>query len=191
MADWLENLKGLVGWSNTSQPVTNDNSGFTVLSRNPTTGIYEQVRIPNITGTKDIYSLNGMARVQANYGDDMAAAAQTGQQVANSDITPWQQGLAYGLAGMRALSGLANAFLGYKNYKLAKKQFGFEKDLMNRNIANQAKVINNTYDNAAQVAAGMIGGVDNAGNYGMVNQDIVNRYATNAEKKHVDGSRVG
>lgn len=103
----------------------------------------------------------------------------------------WQQGLAYGLAGMQALSGLANAFLGYKNYKLAKKQFGFEKDVMNRNIANQAKVINNTYDNAAQVAAGMIGGVDSAGNYGMVNQDIVDRYAANAEKKHVDGSRVG
>lgn len=191
IADWWENLKGLVGWSNTPQPVTNNNSGFTVLSRNPTTGIYEQVRIPNITNTKDISSLNGMTRIQANYGDDMAAAAQTGQQVANNGNMTWQQGLGYGLAGLQALSGLANAFIGYKNYKLAKKQFGFEKEVMNRNIANQAKVINNTYDNAAQVAAGMIGARDSAGNYGMTNQEVVDKYAANAEKKHVDGSRVG
>ena len=118
----------------------------------------------------------------------------------NTPVTPtntgtngmtWQQGLGYGLAGLQALSGLANAFIGYKNYKLAKKQFGFEKDVMNRNIANQAKVINNAYDNAAQVAAGMVGAKDNAGNYGMTNQEVVDRYAANAEKKHVDGSRVG
>ena len=102
----------------------------------------------------------------------------------------WQQGLGYGLAGLQALTGLANAFIGYKNYKLAKKQFGFEKEVMNRNIANQAKIINNTYDNAAQVAAGMIGARDNAGNYGLTNQEVVDRYAANAEKKHVDGSRV-
>ena len=103
----------------------------------------------------------------------------------------WQQGLGYGLAGLQALTGLANAFIGYKNYKLAKKQFGFEKEVMNRNIANQAKIINNTYNNAAQVAAGMIGAKDSAGNYGMTSQDVVDRYAANAEKKHVDGSRVG
>lgn len=109
----------------------------------------------------------------------------------NNPSGGWQQGLGYGLAGLQALSGLANAFIGYKNYKLAKKQFGFEKDVMNRNIANQAKVINNTYDNAAQVAAGMIGARDSTGNYGMTNQEVVDRYAANAEKKHVDGSRVG
>lgn len=102
-----------------------------------------------------------------------------------------QQGLSYGLAGLQALSGLANAYIGYKNYKLARDQFGFEKAAMNRNIANQAKVINNTYDNAAQVAAGMIGARDSAGNYGMTNQEVVDRYAANAEKKHVDGSKVG
>jgi hypothetical protein len=94
-------------------------------------------------------------------------------------------------SGLNALSGLANAYLGFKNYSLAKKQFGFEKAAINRNIANQAKIINNTYDNAAQVAAGMIGGRDSAGNYGMTNQEVVDRYAANAEKKHVDGSKVG
>ena len=94
-------------------------------------------------------------------------------------------------SGLNALSGLANAFLGYKNYKLAKDQFGFEKAAINRNIANQAKIINNTYNNAAQVAAGMIGGRDAQGNFGYTDPAIVERYAKKAEEKHVDGSRIG
>ena len=110
--------------------------------------------------------------------------------VSNNNGLTWQQGLNYGLAGLQALSGLANAYTGYKNYQLAKQQFGFEKAAMNRNIANQAKIINNAYDNAAQVAAGMVGAKDNAGNYGMTNQEVVDKYAANAEKKHVDGSSL-
>lgn len=94
-------------------------------------------------------------------------------------------------SGLNALSGLANAFLGYKNYKLAKDQFGFEKAAINRNIANQAKIINNTYNNAAQVAAGMVGGIDSQGNFGYTDPAIVERYAKKAEEKHVDGSRIG
>ena len=34
---------------------------------------------------------------------------------------------------LQGLSGLANAYMGYKNYKLAKEQFGFQKGLANRN----------------------------------------------------------
>lgn len=93
-------------------------------------------------------------------------------------------------AGIQGLSGLANAYLGYKNYQLAQDQFKFQKGLANRNLANQAKIINNTYDNAAQVAAGMIGGKDAQGNYGVVNQSTVDRYANKAKEKHVDGSPI-
>lgn len=92
--------------------------------------------------------------------------------------------------GLQGLSGLASAYTGYKNYQLAKDQFNFQKGLANRNLANQAKIINNTYDNAAQVAAGMIGGRDSSGNYGFTDQAIVDRYAANARKKHVDGSAI-
>lgn len=98
---------------------------------------------------------------------------------------------------LQGLSGLANAYMGYKNYKLAKEQFGFQKGLANRNLANQAKVINNTYDNAAQVAAGMIGGgsynpaTDTQGSFGMVDQATVDQYAKKAKEKHVDGSSIG
>jgi hypothetical protein len=94
-------------------------------------------------------------------------------------------------SGLNALSGLANAYLGFKNYSLAKKQFGFEKAAINRNIANQAKIINNAYDNAAQVAAGMVGGRDAQGNFGYTDPAIVERYAKKAEEKHVDGNKVG
>ena len=143
---------------------------------------------PSNGGTYDFASRGGVGN-SLNF-DFNADQFMQGLNVPSDGMT-WQQGLGYGLAGLQALSGLANAFLGYKNYKLAKKQFGFEKAAINRNIANQAKIINNAYDNAAQVAAGMIGGRDNIGNYGMTNQEVVDRYAANAEKKHVDGSRVG
>ena len=93
-------------------------------------------------------------------------------------------------SGLQGLSGLAQAFVGMKNYELAQQQFKYQKGLANRNLANQAKIINNTYDNAAQVAAGMIGGKDASGNYGFTNQAIVDDYAKKAKEKHVDGSAI-
>ena len=92
--------------------------------------------------------------------------------------------------GLQGLSGLAQAFVGMKNYELAQQQFKYQKGLANRNLANQAKIINNTYDNAAQVAAGMIGGKDVSGNYGFTNQAIVDDYAKKAKEKYVDGSAI-
>lgn len=103
----------------------------------------------------------------------------------------WNTQTLAGIAGgLQALSGLANAYMSYKNYGLAKDQFNFQKGLANRNLANQAKVINNAYDNAAQVAAGMIGGKDSSGNYGMTSTDIINKYSNKAKEQHVDGSVV-
>lgn len=92
---------------------------------------------------------------------------------------------------MQGLAGIGNMFNAYKQYGLAKRKFAFEKAAANRNVANQAKIINNTYDNAAQVAAGMIGGKDSEGNYGYVDQGLVNAYAQKAKDKHVDGSKLG
>ena len=98
--------------------------------------------------------------------------------------------------GLQALGGLASAYTGYKNYQMAKDQFGFQKGLANRNLANQAKTINNAYSNAAQVAAGMIGGgsynpaTDTQGSFGMVDQATVDQYAKKAKEKHVDGSAI-
>lgn len=109
-----------------------------------------------------------------------------------SNNQSWLEQNAKGLAaigmGIQGLSGLANAYMGYQNYQLAKDQFNYQKGLANRNLANQAKIINNTYDTAAQVAAGMIGGRDSYGNYGFTNQDVINRYSNSAKDKHVSGT---
>lgn len=91
---------------------------------------------------------------------------------------------------LQGIAGLRQAQMAEQQLKLAKQQFGFQKGLANRNLANQAKVINNQYDNAAQVAAGMMGGVDAEGNYGMVNPEVVSRYSQAAKEKHVDGSSI-
>ena len=94
-------------------------------------------------------------------------------------------GIMQGLAGFQQM-GLANRAL-----SLAKQQFGFQKALANRNLANQAKIINNTYDNAAQVAAGMVGGKDSSGRYGFTSPTLVADYANKAKQQHVDGSAIG
>lgn len=40
-------------------------------------------------------------------------------------------------------TGLVNAYTGYEGLKLGKDQFGFAKDSFNKNLANQAQLINN------------------------------------------------
>ena len=134
-------------------------------------------------------SFNGYGDADSMYGD-----------IANTNVpTPSTSSSGFGFntgtfgavaSGLQGLSGLAQAFVGMKNYELAQQQFKYQKGLANRNLANQAKIINNTYDNAAQVAAGMIGGKDTSGNYGFTDQAIVNDYANKAKEKHVDGSPI-
>ena len=134
-------------------------------------------------------SFNGYGGADSMYGD-----------IANTNVsTPSTSSSGFGFntgtlgvvtGGLQGLSGLAQAFVGMKNYELAQQQFKYQKGLANRNLANQAKIINNTYDNAAQVAAGMIGGKDASGNYGFTDQAIVDDYAKKAKEKHVDGSAI-
>ena len=134
-------------------------------------------------------SFNGYGGADSMYGD-----------IANTNVpTPSTSSSGFGFntgtlgvvtGGLQGLSGLAQAFVGMKNYELAQQQFKYQKGLANRNLANQAKIINSTYDNAAQVAAGMIGGKDVSGNYGFTNQAIVDDYAKKAKEKHVDGSAI-
>ena len=143
-----------------------------------------------IDGSNSMFgSSSGYNGVDSMYGD-----------IANTNVpTPSTSSSGFGFntgtlgvvtGGLQGLSGLAQAFVGMKNYELAQQQFKYQKGLANRNLANQAKIINNTYDNAAQVAAGMIGGKDVSGNYGFTNQAIVDDYAKKAKEKHVDGSAI-
>ena len=138
------------------------------------------------------YGLGGDASI---FGNDPARGKQLNLDFNNNNLANGNSFInnnTLGLVGLglSGLSGLANAYMGYKNYKLAKDQFAFQKGLANRNLANTAKTINNAYDNAAQVAAGMIGGMDALGNYGLVDRATVDKYRKNAEAQHVDGSAI-
>lgn len=105
--------------------------------------------------------------------------------------TDWGGVLGAGAGILQGIAGLRQAQIAEEQLDLANKQFGFQRGLANRNIANQAQMINNQYDSAAQIAAGMIGGRNADGTYGLTDQAIVNQYAQNARNRHVDGSAIG
>ena len=62
-----------------------------------------------------------------------------------------------GSQGLAALSGLANAYTGYKGLKLAEDQFAAEKGFANRNLANQAQQYNTGLMNSANVGLALAG----------------------------------
>lgn len=87
-----------------------------------------------------------------------------------------------GLAALQTLGGLGDWWLGTQNYNLAKDAYEFQTALANRNLANQAKLINNRYDTAATVGAQLSGyDYDRA----LASQQ------DQARKQHVDGSYIG
>lgn len=96
-----------------------------------------------------------------------------------------------GLMGLQGYTGLKNISLANKQLGLAKKQFNFEKGLANRNIANQAKTINNAYDAAGQAAIGLLGGIDAlTGQSINPSQETVDKANQNIKNSYVDGSPI-
>lgn len=94
------------------------------------------------------------------------------------------------LGGLSAYTGLQNLSLSKKQLGLARDQFAFEKGLANRNLANHAQTINNTYNNAATVAAGMVGSLNPDGTIGQTDAATAQRIQDSAKDKHVDGSPI-
>lgn len=92
--------------------------------------------------------------------------------------------------GLQAFNGFNQYNLGKQAIGLAKNQFNFQKGLANRNLANQASQINAAYDNAAQVAAGMVGVRNADGSIGDTDRATIDRYEKSAKEKHVDGSPI-
>jgi hypothetical protein len=89
--------------------------------------------------------------------------------------------------GLATVGGLIDSYVGYENHELAKKQFGLEKAYANRNIANQAKIINNQVGGNAKVSgySGTYGGMSQAD----AAQHISSTMAK-AEDRKVDGSKL-
>lgn len=190
--DWLN---GLFNWNNKGG-LTLKADYLTPL--NTATGMIAGTNIHlNGDGTYTNFAsrgkdITGSVSDLTNIGADTTIIGADGKTYSinpagTSGMSSWTQGLGYGLAGLQTLTGLANAYLGYKNYKLAKDQFGFEKAAVNRNIANQAKQINSAYDSSASIAAAMQGTDAN----GVLRPEVRERYMNEAKNRHVDGSRIG
>ena len=180
-------LANFNGWT-----VPNYNNTGNAYSLNSDIGMMTQVRpSTDFVGPMSSVGLENFNGMTGTLGDQ---SFTLGTQGSNWGNTASMIGAGAGI--LQGLGGLASAYTAYKGLQLAKDQFKFQKGLANRNLANQSKIINNSYDNAAQVAAGMIGGgsynpaTDSQGNYGMTDQAIVDRYAQKAKEQHVDGSPV-
>ena len=65
--------------------------------------------------------------------------------------------LANGAQIVGALSGLAGAYTGYKNYQLAQDQFDAEQKYAAANLYNQGTLVNNQIKNAAEVGQALAG----------------------------------
>ena len=135
------------------------------------------------TGLAETVALNAdqMAAINNPYVSDGTSLA-----FGNAGDNWWTQNkdMIGGIAqGIQAGTGLANAYLGYKNYGLAKDQFNFAKAAANRDVANQAQLINNEIQNAGEV------GMSLAGNTMSPEQRAVRQQQLNAMR--VSGAPIG
>ena len=95
----------------------------------------------------------------------------------DNDVLSRRNGkLSTGANILNAGVGLANAYLGYKNYGLAKDQFDFSKAATNRDILNQGTLINNSVQNASDVGLALGGGAMTADQIAREKAAVQNRY---------------
>jgi hypothetical protein len=111
---------------------------------------------------------------------------RTRQQSLNNSSN-WANNISAGADVFKGVAGLANAYTGWKNYELAKKQFNAEKAFANRNLANNAKLINQQLGAQANAASytGLAGGMSQA----QAGQHM-NTVMGNVERHKVDGTPI-
>ena len=96
-----------------------------------------------------------------------------------------------GFYGLGAYTGLKQLGLAKDKLKLAKEDFGFQKALANRNLANQAQTINNAYNTGAEATIGLMGGVDAVtGQSIAADPTAVADVRRRAQEAQVDGSAI-
>jgi len=136
------------------------------------------------TGSSSDYgkSVVGVGEVNDNgiitKSDTVNTSNTTDTNIGNTTAENWKAGA----SAVGAVAGIANAWLGYKNYKLAEKQFRYQKDLTNRNLENQALVINEQLDRRTAVGNSLAGRT-------LTEEQKQDRIAA-TNKRHVDGSAI-
>jgi len=101
---------------------------------------------------------------------------------ANNNWTGTGGYLDLGFKGVNAAIGGVQAYTGLAALGLAKDQFGFEKSVTNRNLLNQGTMVNNAYDNSAQVGLALTG---------KLSSEQKAAYMDQVKQKHVDTSNIG
>lgn len=131
LSNWYNNLTSGYGGAGNYGYVQDGSGGYVGVNQDA----FNAVQDPSIKMTSTEYSKSGLG----NSSGGLASLGSIGTAV-------------------QGLSGLANAYLGYKNYGLAKDQFGYEKALSNANLYNQGTLVNNQLDKSAQVGNALAGG---------------------------------
>jgi len=149
--------------------------GFT-YNPNGTAPTYYAGNVSDIAGGQ---SIMGVGEVNS-YGEVVKPSAPTASPPPPE--TNWAKNLQAGASVVGATAGLANAYLGFKNYALAKKQYAFQKNVTNRNLANQALLVNEQLDRRARVGNALAGNVLTA-------EEKAARL-DRAARNHVDGSSI-
>ena len=90
--------------------------------------------VGNVQGLQDYNSINGFGQ-QGGFGTGLSGVGNI----------------------MGGLSGLAGAYVGYKQLGLAEDQFDFTKDITNRNLFNQAQITNATMRDRQNARIGSAG----------------------------------
>jgi len=76
------------------------------------------------------------------------------------------------ITGLDALGGLSQAYLGFENLKLGKKQFGLAKSSFEKNLANQALTTNTALEAQARARLSSTGQYDRPGGQTSLEQDL-------------------
>ena len=127
----------------------------------------------------DSSSSDLMKGIQENYVQNQQAANQMG----NTGGMGFGDYAQIAAQGLQALTGLGNIYNAYQQNKFAKEQFAFQKSMALTNLSNQAKIINNQYNSAANISAQL--GATTPGESGSA---IIESYKKKAKANHVAGA---
>ena len=163
------------------------------------TGLYGfGEKFGNLMGGRGFYTdydlWNNQQQNLANFGKAFKAGQASGKIPEGMTFGDWLNyngvgrngttGRGFGFSDIANLAqaggALWNAYNGMRALEMAQEQFEYQKGLANRNLANQAKMINTHYDNAARISAAFSGGPNQA--------ELERQYLDAAKAKHVSGT---
>ena len=98
----------------------------------------------------------GLDRFKLNYSPNYEDYGYSQDAQKTKGLSGWDKAK-IGAQVVGAGSGLANAYLGFKNYQMAKEQFENEKRFGLANFNAQAQLTNNAIQNRADVGLALMG----------------------------------